>query len=78
MDLIVRKNKMFVIEESELPEEARNSVTINALYEAIWDEFRGAINNENYRNLTVQQRIEQINIYARKWLNRRGFKDVKK
>lgn len=77
MDLIFRNNRLFSINEKLLPVEANNNPTKGALYAAIYDEFKGSAFTEKYKNLTPAQRIEQVNVFALKWLKDRGF-NVKK
>jgi len=72
--VIVRKNRLFCIDEKVLPTAANTTPLKGALYAAIHEEFKGAAFSDAYKNLTVQQRMQAINDYAWKWLSDRGFK----
>lgn len=68
-----RKNKMFCIDESQLSSAAKTTYNMNALYGAVYEEFRGAINNPKYKGLTDKQRLDQVNLFALNWLKDRGL-----
>ena len=72
--LVMRNNRMFVLDDTQLPESANNTPTKNALYADIYMEFRGASKNPKYKNLTYQQRMEVLNTFAQDWLRLRGYK----
>lgn len=72
--IIVRKNRLFCIDEEVLPSAANTTPIKGALYAAIHEEFKGAAYSETYKRLTPQQRMQSINDYAWNWLNDRGFK----
>lgn len=72
--VIVRKNRLFCINEKVLPAGANKTPIKAALYAAIHQEFRGASTSERYMKLTPEQRMQKINEFAWKWLNDRGFK----
>lgn len=71
--IIKRRNSLFVVDKSLLAERANNGATINALYAAIYSEFRGAAYNARYKNLTPKDRMEKLNEFANSWLKDRGF-----
>ena len=73
IQIIKRRNRLFKIDASLLAPEANKSDTINALYAAIYDEFKGAAYNPNYKNLTPKDRMEKLNEFANSWLKERGF-----
>lgn len=72
--LVLRNNRMFVLDETQLPESAKNTPTKNALYADIYMEFRGASKNPKYKDLTIQQRMKVLNTFALNWLQVRGYK----
>lgn len=72
--LIYRKNKMFCIDKSLLKPAARKDDICNALYAAIYTEFSGAVYNQDYKDMTLIQRLNEINTFAWKWLEQRGLK----
>ena len=72
--VIIRKNRLFIIDETVLPELANTIPIRGALYAAIYGEFKGAALSESYKNFTIEQRMKAINDYAWKWLTDRGFK----
>lgn len=72
--LVYRQNKLFKLEETELPIKARDTQIRNALYEAIYTEFIDANSNPKYSNTDLIQRIQAVNDFARKWLLDRGLK----
>lgn len=74
MNIILRQSKRFVVNKTILPESAKNSSTINGLYAALYDEFLGASEKEKYKNMTYQQRIQEVNTYAIMWLQKQGHK----
>lgn len=74
MDLIIRQSKRFTINKKIFPESANNSSTINGLYTALYEEFFGASEQEKYKNMTYQQRIQEVNTYAIMWLQQQGHK----
>lgn len=71
--LIYRKNLKFYINESKIKPQFRKVDVINALYGAIYEEFKGAIHNSKYVNMTPVEKIQQVNIFAEDWLKKRGF-----
>lgn len=72
--LIYRQNKLFKIDIKQLPIKARTTEKINALYAAIYFEFRGAEENDKYKKYTYQERMEKLNQFAKDWLLKQGFK----
>lgn len=74
MKLIVnRRNKQFCIDTTQLSSKANNTDVINALYAAIYLEFRGASENPKYKHLTYLERFNKLNEFANKWLKDRGL-----
>lgn len=71
--VIIRKNRLFCIDEKVLPTAANTTPLKGALYAAIHEEFRGAAYSDAYKTLTPQQRMQSINDYAWTWLKSRGF-----
>lgn len=69
--LIIRKNRLFVIDETVLPEKAKKPQYRLALYAAMHDEFKGAIESEKYCNMTPAEKMQHINDFAWKWLQDR-------
>jgi hypothetical protein len=72
--VIVRRNRLFCIDEKVLPASANKNPIKGALYAAIHEEFKGAAFSERYKTLTVEQKMQSINDYAWKWLDDRGLK----
>lgn len=72
--IINRRNNLFCIDEQQLSDKARNTVIINALYAAIYTEFRGAAFNKKYKDLTTKDRLQKLNEFANEWLEQRGLK----
>lgn len=70
---VKRKNRLFIINENQLKPKAKTTENINALYAAIYLEFRGAINNPKYTGLNDKQRLEKVNLFACNWLKDRGL-----
>lgn len=73
MNLIYRKNRMFCIDQDYIKPGYRTPEVINGLYSAIYTEFKGAVDNWKYKNLTLVDRMQNVNIFAEKWLKNRGF-----
>lgn len=73
MNLIYRQGKLFKINESLLSPQANKVSIKNALYAAIYDEFRGASENPLYMHLTPLDRMQKLNDYASNWLKDRGL-----
>ncbi len=71
--LIYRQNSQFVIDQSQLKPAAKKQDVINALYGAIYLEFRGANKNSKYENKTNLERFQLINEFAKDWLAKRGL-----
>lgn len=71
--IIRRRNSMFVIDKTLLDPKANNPEIINSLYAAIYVEFKGAVKNPNYKNLTPKDRFQKVNDFANDWLKERGF-----
>lgn len=72
--LIYRQTRYFKINIDELPTEARNTPTVNALYAFVYTEFKGANENPKYKSLTYEERMKALNDSAKEWLKKRGFK----
>jgi hypothetical protein len=74
MDRVVyRHNHRFHINTTRIKSEFRSSSVINGLYAAIYEEFMGASQNEKYKKLTPIEKLDKINEFATKWLEKRGF-----
>jgi len=71
--IIKRRNRLFKIDTKLLDARANNPATMNALYAAIYDEFKGAVHKPEYKNLTPKDRMEKLNEFANSWLKERGF-----
>jgi len=71
--IINRRNRMFVIDKSQLKPEAQKNHIMNALYAAVYAEFKGASENPDYRNLTLLDRMKALNAFAENWLKERGL-----
>lgn len=72
--LIYRQNRLFKIDVAQLVPKARKPEIINALYAALYNEFKGASENDKYSNLTYRERMDCVNNYAQNWLVERGLK----
>lgn len=73
-NLINHKNNLFVVDKAQLKPEARKPAIINALYAAIYSEFKGAAKHPSYRNLTASERLQAVNNFADVWLKERGLR----
>lgn len=73
MSIVYRNNRLFSIDKEYIKVEHRTSSVINGLYTAIYDEFRGAYENDKYKKLTFAERMSKLNLFAEKWLKDRGF-----
>lgn len=73
-NIVNHRNNLFVVDEAQLKPEARKPAIINALYAAIYSEFKGAAKHPSYRNLTALERMQAVNDFANKWLKERGLK----
>jgi hypothetical protein len=71
--VIIRKNRFFSIDEKVLPEKANKTNIKLALYAALHEEFKGAAFSTSYKHLTPEKRIQQMNNFAWKWLEDRGY-----
>lgn len=72
--LVIRKNRLFCLNDSELPESAKNTGVKNALYAVMHFEYAGAAKNPKYKNLTNQQKMASLNQFAADWLDKEGYK----
>jgi hypothetical protein len=73
VNLIYRQGKLFKINESLLSKQANKTDIKNALYAAIYDEFKGASENPIYMQLTPLEKMQRLNDYASNWLKDRGL-----
>ena len=73
MQIINRKNNLFVVDKSLLNNIGKRSENINALYAVIYDEFFGASENKKYSSLTNSQRIQALNDFATDWLRKNNM-----
>lgn len=71
--IFYRQNRLFCIDDSQLSEKAKTLEVKNALYTAVAIEFRGAVEKDEYKNLTYSQKMDKLNIFANKWLEDRGL-----
>jgi hypothetical protein len=71
--LIYRQNHQFCINKELIKPQFQTLEVINGLYAAIYDEFKGAIQNDKYSKLTPSEKIQRINEFAYAWLTQRGF-----
>jgi len=72
--LIYRQNRFFKIDTSQLSVKANKSYIINALYAAIYDEFKEAVYNKKYEEMNNFQKMQAINEFALNWLKEKGLK----
>lgn len=72
--LVYRQDRMFKINKDKLPSKYQTMEVTQKLYIAIFREFQGASVNEKYKNMSYQQRIEQLNVFAVDWLDKQGYK----
>lgn len=72
--LIIHKNKMFIIDKSKLKPIAKKEDIYQSLYAAIYLEFSGAEYNQDYNNFNYIERLNKVNEFAWKWLEERGLK----
>jgi len=73
MALIFRKNRQFIVNVAELKPKAIRVDIINGLYAAIYSEFKGASENNKYKNLTPLELMAKLNEFAYQWLKDRGL-----
>jgi hypothetical protein len=71
--IIYRKNKLFIIDKTQLKSNIKVEETCNALYAAMYEEFKGATDNSNYSNMTNLEKMSEINLFAYNWLKIRGL-----
>jgi len=71
--VIIRKNRRFIINEEQLKPQANKPDICNALYAAIYREFLGASENPKYKDLTPIDRLNKLNEFALDWLKKRGL-----
>lgn len=74
MDLIYREGRLFKINDNLLPVSARKLEVKQKLFIALFREFRGAVDNDKYKDLSIQERIAKLNEFAKEWLNSKGYK----
>ena len=74
MSLIYRQDRLFKINDAELPTSANNMEVKQNLLVAIFKEFQGATENETYKHLNNKDRIETLNNFAKVWLLKQGHK----
>lgn len=72
-NIVVRKNRMFVIDKSQLKAKAKKDDVCNALYSAIYLEFAGASKNPRYQGMDAKSMLEAVNGFAFSWLKERGL-----
>lgn len=72
--LIYRQDRMFKIDEAQLPVKARNVAVMNGLYADIYSEFLDANTSPKYASMSLLQRMDAVNDFALNWLTTRGFK----
>lgn len=68
-----RKDNQFVINSKLLSERANTPTVINALYAAVYLEFRGAVDNPKYKDLNTLEKMQKLNEFAHNWLKTRGL-----
>lgn len=64
---------MFVIDRSQLSAAANKEGICNALYGALYSEFKGAAKSPTYKGLTPKDMLTQVNMFANDWLKTRGL-----
>lgn len=72
-NIIQRRNKLFVIDKSQLKPGIKVDEICVALYAAIYTEFQGASKHPNYSNMTNLEKLSEINSFAYSWLKTRGL-----
>jgi len=73
IQVISRRNRLFVINKEVLKVSTKKDEICNALYAAVYTEFQGASKNPRYKNLTTQEMLIKVNEFAFQWLNQRGL-----
>lgn len=72
-NVIYRRNKLFCIDKTQLPDSSKKEAIYNALYAAVYSEFMGANENKDYKDLNSTQKLVKVNEFAFNWLNERGL-----
>jgi hypothetical protein len=75
MKILNKDGAYFKLNKTLLKKFKKRPDIINGLYVAVYEEFKGAIEQPHYSKLTVKQRFEKLNEFAFNWLNKRGFLD---
>lgn len=73
MNVLYKRNGLFIIDETKLAAGGRNNEVKAALYGAVYEEFLGASENPKYKDLSTLDRFNKLNDYATKWLQDRGL-----
>jgi hypothetical protein len=73
MKILYKEGSLFKIDSSQLKPESRTTEIINGLYAAIYSEFKGAVENPRYKNLSIKDRMKAMNDFAESWLNDKGL-----
>lgn len=73
MNIFYRQGSLFKINEKLLSKKANRTDIKNALYAAVYEEFKGASKNLLYRHLNPAEKMQKLNEFAVKWLDTRGL-----
>lgn len=71
--IITRRSNRFCIDKTQLSAAAKKDDICNALYAAVYDEFKGASKHPNYKDLSNLDRLNKLNEFALDWLKDRGL-----
>lgn len=73
--LVVRRSRLFVVDKTKLQtKKAQSNEVVNALYAAIYEEFKGASTNPKYKTMNNKELMDQVNSFSWNWLKERGLK----
>jgi hypothetical protein len=73
MQIVYREGNYFKIDKKLLPKKSQTLEVINGLYAAIYDEFKGAVDNPKYQNLSYFEKMNKLNEFAEDWLRKRNL-----
>jgi hypothetical protein len=65
--IIIRRSNKFCIDKTQLSAAANKDDICTALYVAVYDEFMGASEHPNYKDLSNLERLNKLNEFALNW-----------
>jgi hypothetical protein len=68
--LVYKEGAYFKLNRDLLPESAKPLPEMQRIYTALYVEFQGAIDKDQYKNMNINQRLDAVDEFAKAWVRK--------